>query len=187
MIKVPGFRSRTPWKMVFAVIGYGFMGWFLFEFTYAMINPAPLAQPAQNVNSVAPQSAPEKIAWETLGKANNSGSGAVDITFYAKQGASPARMNVTYHYTPIKTQVKDEIGIHLSKKIKTMYEKIPALDHVVFSIQCPVSDSYGNKSWNKAVSFKMTRDLYGKINWPSLSEEKFLDAAENVWIDKKLQ
>jgi hypothetical protein len=156
-----------------------------------------LDSPAPTPSSTTPQASqpavqsntntPEKAAREILGEANKTGNGVVNVAFYARQGDLPSRLNIIYHYNPIRNQIKPEIGIHFSRKIKEMYERAPELDHMVFNIQAPATDKYGNTAWTKAVSFKMTRAIYNKIKWSNFADDRLLDVAEDVWIAQQLK
>jgi hypothetical protein len=174
--------------MALASILYGFIAVNLAVFIWAMTYNPPKASPPNEPQASQPSmNKPEELAWKVFGKANKTENGAVEIAFYAALSSSPSRLNITYHYNPIRNQVKAEIGIHFSKKIKEMYERVPELDHIVFNIQAPATDKYGNTAWTKAVSFKMTRATYNKINWSNFAEDRLLDVAEDVWITPQLK
>lgn len=188
MIKIPGFRTKTPWKMALASIVYGFIAVNLAVFIWAVgCDHSADSPPNQPGVSQSDMNKPEELAWKIFGRADKTGNGAVEIAFYAALSSSPSRLNITYRYNPIRNQVKAEIGIHFSKKIKEMYERVPELDHIVFNIQAPATDKYGNSAWTKAVSFKMTRAVYNKINWSNFAEDRLLDVAEDVWIAPQLK
>ena len=127
----------------------------------------------------------EDTVKQILREASGDNNGVADLFFLPAQETIPSRLNVTYQYKPIndkKDDIKKELGVILSPKLKQMYDAIPELDEVTFLVQFPVEDNYGNISWSKGASFTATREIIGAINWSNFDEAKLLDIAKNVLV-----
>jgi len=126
---------------------------------------------------------PEEAAYKVFGEAKDDGNGIETAAFLPKEETMPARLGIVYHYYPLSGKdIKSEIGINMTRKIKKLYESSPDIDEAVFVIQLPYQDKYGNTTWKKAIQFTFTRDIYEKINWDNFLDSQLLDAVEDVSV-----
>lgn len=90
---------------------------------------------------------------------------------------------IDYAYYPVGiTAISKEIGIELTSKIKTLYEKEYDVNKAIFNIYLPYDDRYGNITWKPTAGFTFTRSIYEKINWDNFSASDLLNIAEDVRV-----
>jgi hypothetical protein len=108
-------------------------------------------------------SSPETEVAKILGKTATDGG----ITGYA---LDDGELNVTINYTPFTSSMDygSQLGNHLSSKLQKVFERVSAVKSISVVAYGPlIIDSLGNYEWTRAAEFTITRELYGKINWPN--------------------
>lgn len=124
---------------------------------------------------------PEETAYKIFGEAKDDSNGITTAIFSPKEETMPARMGIIYHYYPLSGKdIKSEIGINMTRKIKKLYETVPDIDETIFVVQLPYQDKYGNTTWKKGLQFMFTRDIYEKINWDNFLDSQLLDTVEDI-------
>ncbi len=164
MIQVPGFRSRAPWKMKKFAYCFLMFVMLICIWLVALVN--------YNPTSNTPEVITQKI-FGTPQKADDSGL----VKF---QMSSDTDAIIEYRLFPVGiSNVKKEIGILLTPKIKSLYDQVQ-LNEVTFIVYCPYQDNYGNITWKPNVSFTTTREIFEKINLDNFEKDKLFLVAKEV-------
>ena len=107
-----------------------------------------------------------------LGVGEGSVSGLLDV----EQGSDELKISY-YYFIEDMAYFDEEIERDLAPKIQKMYENIPELDRVAFTIYIPTLDEEPYKPY---VSFVVTRDLVEKTDWMNLMELEFFKVVMDV-------
>jgi len=121
-------------------------------------------------------SSPNALARSVLGEpADDDDSGVVKVDYNDESAV------IQYHFYPVgMASIKEEIGVHLAKKIRRLYEADDTFGMVHFQIWLPYEDSMGNITWKPQVRFSVGRQLFAEINWDNFNTMNLLDIAYNV-------
>jgi len=91
---------------------------------------------------------------------------------------------ITYKFYPAGfADFNKELGVELSDKIEKLYEKESLANEIVFKINCPYEDDYGNVKWLPVVTFEFDRNLNNRINWSNFLSTNLLEVVKNInWL-----
>lgn len=78
--KIPGFRSRTGWKMVLAVFGYGIIILFIIGMIASINSPSPSAEPEPSLSIDEIKNHAQSVSYDDLFRYNERYMG--DIVYY---------------------------------------------------------------------------------------------------------
>jgi hypothetical protein len=82
-----------------------------------------------------------------------------------------------YYFIEDMTYFDEEIERDLAPKIQKMYQDIPEIDRVAFTIYVP---TLSEEPYKPYVSFAVTRKLVEKTDWDNLLELEFFNVVEDV-------
>ncbi|HEY8414835.1 MAG TPA: hypothetical protein VIK99_03585 [Thermaerobacter sp.] len=133
--------------------------------------------PSDSAASQRPQPDLAQQVLATIGTAKDEDdSGAVSAKLEGE-----GHVLLGYHFFPVGVSELDrEIGVLLTPKLKTAFEKHPELQRLTVHLYLPYQDAYGNRSWELAMRFVFDRDLYGKINWDNFVRQDLLKVVKDL-------
>lgn len=121
---------------------------------------------------IVPAEITKEMLTPVLGVGEGTASGLLDIE------QSRDELKISYYYfIEDMAYFDDEIERDLAPKIQKMYEDIPELDRIAFTIYIPTLDETPYKPY---VSFVVTRDLVEKTDWMNLLELDFFKVVMDV-------
>jgi hypothetical protein len=94
-----------------------------------------------------------------------------------------------YFNAPSLENMKAKVGLELTPKIKTLFEKETVLTSMRLSIYVPQRDMDGNiTNWSSGLGFTFTRDIYDQINRDDYEDNTLLDVVDDLsWHNKELE
>lgn len=107
-----------------------------------------------------------------FGEGEGSVSGLMDVE------QATTELKISYYFFIEDMSIFDEeIERDLAPEIQELYEKIPEVDRVAFTVYVPEMDETPYKPY---VSFVTTRELVEKTNWANLLELEFFKVVMDV-------
>jgi hypothetical protein len=107
-----------------------------------------------------------------FGEGGGSASGILD----AEQTLDELQISY-YLFTEDISTFDDDIERELAPKIPALYEKLPEIDNVLFTVNIP---QMGEPPYKPYVSFAVTRKIVEETEWSNLLELEFFDVVMDV-------